>query len=89
MDRIKEIETWLENQKFMKTLANKPVYADDIKSPLDTPLSHIEYLLAENKRLGESLEQIKYEYEQGTDDKVPYRMYMESVQALREDGKDD
>lgn len=85
MDRIKEIETWLENQKFMKTLANKPVYADDIKSPLDKPLSHIEYLLAENKRLRESLEQIKYEYEQGTDDKVSYRMYMESVQTLKED----
>lgn len=55
MDRIKEIETWLENQKMIKTLANKPVYADDIKSPLDTPLSHIEYLLAENKRLQDEL----------------------------------
>lgn len=77
MDRMKEIEERIESEFYVCDDENVNLFRQGQED--------IEYLLAENKRLRESLAQIKYEYEQGTDDKVSYRMYMESVQALRED----
>lgn len=77
MDRMKEIEERIESEFYVCDDENVNLFRQGKED--------IEYLLAENKRLRESLAQIKYEYEQGTDDKVSYRMYMESVQALRED----
>lgn len=77
MDRMKEIEERIESKFYVCDDENVNLFRQGQED--------IEYLLAENKRLRESLAQIKYEYEQGTDDKVSYRMYMESVQALRED----
>lgn len=77
MDRMKEIEERIESEFYVCDDENVNLFRQGQED--------IEYLLAENKRLRESLAQIKYEYEQGTDDKVSYRMYMESVQALRGD----
>lgn len=60
-----------------------PLSLDLAEYIVNTP-ADIQYLLTKLEQARETLQQIKYEYEQSQDDKVTSRMYSEAQEALKE-----
>lgn len=81
MGKIEEIKKRFNNYKKSNSYDEGEATYNKL---IDESPNDIEYLLSRLEIATESLQQIKYEYEQGQDDKVASRMYKEATEALHQ-----